>query len=77
MERKVLYLSPIFDWHEQDFRKFGTTNPLMREVFGERAPMIQFVASFLRDDERKFLRDAEFRVEFFEYDWTLNDVSNR
>lgn len=77
LERKVLRLSPIFDWYEEDFRKFGTTSPAVAEVFGERAGMIQFVGSFLRDEERAFIRRADFRIEFFAYDWTLNDLRNR
>lgn len=74
---KVLSLSQIFAWYEDDFLKFGTTVPLLAEVFGDRAAMIYFAASFLLEDERKFVREADFRVEFFEYDWTLNDISNR
>ena len=77
MDRKVLYVSPIFFWFEADFRKFGVENPLLEEMFAERAPMVQFVASYLLPDERQFIREADFRIEPLGYDWTLNDIANR
>lgn len=59
----VLRLSRIFDWFAEDFASQGG---VLRYV-SERAP----------EAERAWLQDRleEVRVEWFDYDWSLNDLA--
>lgn len=57
---KVAYLSKIFDW-------FG-------DEFAEHSGSVQkYVAQYVDDPQlARALRAGEYRVEFLEYDWSLN-----
>jgi len=56
-----IWLSPIFSWFEGDFERAGG--------------VLAFVARYVSDDDRAWIEahaeDAE--VDFFDYDWSLND----
>ena len=61
-QHKIAYLSKIFDWFEEDF------------VAG--AGSIQkFVSQYVNDaDLARDLATMPYRIEFLEYDWSLNGV---
>jgi hypothetical protein len=59
-ERGVLRLSRIFDWFEADF---------------EPAGVLAFVSRYLSDADRAYLETRRPRIEFFAYDWRLNDLA--
>jgi hypothetical protein len=56
----VLHLNKVLDWYQEDF---DGTEGLKR-----------FFAGYLEEPERELVLRPDTRVEFFEYDWTLNDV---
>lgn len=56
----ILRLNKVLDWYQDDF---GGIEGLKR-----------FFADYLEGREREILLRDDTRVEFFEYDWTLNDV---
>jgi hypothetical protein len=60
--RGVAWLSPIFDWYQQDFvRQAGSLQ--------------QYLAPYVADPATaERLRRREFRVEFVDYDWSLNGI---
>jgi hypothetical protein len=60
---KDVRLSRIFDWFEDDFAAEGG--------------VLGFVAAHLPEDDGAWLRAHrdDVDVEYFDYDWTLNDVS--
>ncbi len=58
-ETRVVTLSKIFDWYAKDF---GSTTQ-------ER---LSFIASFRRGGE--VLRKGEWRIRYFDYDWSPNDA---
>ncbi|MEE2677690.1 MAG: DUF547 domain-containing protein [Myxococcota bacterium] len=64
-KRRRVRLSRIFDWFEDDFAAQG--GPL------------GFAARYAPRDERPWLAPpaAGLRVEYFAYDWALNDLGNR
>jgi len=71
MRGDVLFLSKIFDWYEKDFiqqlQREGATNPKLAD----------YVARYLPEDEARRVREQSPRVEFYRYDWSLNDASPR
>lgn len=61
-ERKVAYLSKIFDWFEEDF-------------VAHSGSLLDYVGRYLEDQElAQDLRDSSYTVEFLEYDWHLNGI---
>jgi len=59
-DRRIIYLSKIFKWYEDDFIAAG--NSLQR-----------YLARFVSDAQvQDALRNNEFRIRFVDYDWDLN-----
>lgn len=56
----TLHLSPIFDWFGDDFE----------------GGVVPFVARFLSGPDAEWVRakGGSLRIEYFDYDWSLNDV---
>lgn len=69
----VVYLSKIFDWFGEDFAGFAPETGYA----GDRATrgVLAFVSRYLPEPEAEYLREGHYRVEFLDYDWTLNDVA--
>jgi hypothetical protein len=56
----VLHLNKVLDWYSEDFD--GTEG------------LKDFFARYLEGNDRDLVLRPETRIEFFDYDWTLNDV---
>jgi len=56
---KVLYLSRIFDWYEGDFEEAAGSMPA-------------FLLSYVDEELGAFLSGGDYRIEFLDYDWSLN-----
>lgn len=69
--RGRVYLSKIFEWFGQDFQDFAPD----RGYRGDQTlrGVLAFTARYLPDRVAGFLRSGDYRVEFLDYDWTLND----
>ena len=75
----VLSVNPMFSWREAAFIEsfadkaapvFASRSPLERSVLAIIAPLV--VRS-----EAEFLEQNSFKMEFHEFDWRLNDLTNR
>lgn len=61
-ERKVVYLSMIFKWFEDDFTAHSGS-------------LLGYVKRYVADPQlARELESAPYRVEFLEYDWNLNGI---
>ena len=58
----TLTLNQVLEWYAEDF--------------GGREGLKEFFADYVEPPRRALLRDPQTRVEYVEYDWTLNDVGN-
>lgn len=56
----VLRLNKVLDWYAVDF--------------GGQGGLAGLFAPYVEPRERATLEDPGLRIEFFEYDWTLNDI---
>ena len=56
----VLRLNKVLEWYAEDF--------------GGVEGLAAFFGSYVNPSQRSLLDDPALRVEFFEYDWTLNDL---
>ena len=62
-ERKIAYLSMIFQWFEEDF-------------VAHSGSLLNYVRRYVADpDLAHDLETVPYRVEFLEYDWSLNGIS--
>ncbi len=59
-DRPVLRLNKVLDWYG--------------DGFGRTEGLLEFFASYLQGHDGNVQIGHDTRVEFFEYDWTLNDV---
>lgn len=61
---KTLYLSPIFKWFSEDFEAAAGS-------------VTKFVAPFFPEAERTALATGDFKIEYTDYDWSLNDLAKK
>jgi len=73
----------VFIADEEHFRVEGGDPPTLRlnrvldwygEDFGGREALPAFFEPYVEPERRPLLRDPEIDVDFFDYDWRLNDV---
>lgn len=69
MRGDVLFLSKIFDWYREDFLK-----TLAREGIKEPS-VVDYVLRYLPAPLAQRVRQEKPRVEFYDYDWSLNDAA--
>ena len=64
--KRIVHLSSIYDWYEDDFEK-----PV--------GSVLRYVARYVGKEDAKFIRDNEkqLKVRYLHYDWKLNDVRNK
>jgi hypothetical protein len=69
MRGDVLFLSKIFDWYEEDFvRAVANQTP-------EKPTVIDYVLRYLPESVAQRIREEKPRIEFYNYDWSLNDAA--
>ena len=64
LENRIVYLSPIFQWFPQDFVK-------------KSGSVLVFVEAYFPDKVSNELRRENFKIEYTNYDWSLNDFSSK
>jgi hypothetical protein len=62
--QKVVRLSTILDWYKDDF---GRTDK----------DRLAYYSSFWSPEDREFLGNREFQIEFISYDWNLNEQEKK
>lgn len=60
-DRPVLHVNKILDWYKEDF--------------GGTAGVVAFLRRFAPPGDAGRLEPGQVRVEYFDYDWTLNDTA--
>ena len=72
--RKKIRISKLFKWYGKDFKlDFGTPEPLGKFSDADTA-VLSFLAYYLEDEAKgEFLQQAQYKIEYPEFDWTLND----
>jgi hypothetical protein len=72
-ENKV-YLSSLFKWYAGDFSA-AKQDRWLREYSARYRGLMHTVAEYLRPEERDYLIEHSPRLEFLDYDWSLNDLT--
>ncbi|MBI1747529.1 MAG: DUF547 domain-containing protein [Acidobacteria bacterium] len=72
-----VYISPLFKWFGEDFVKtYGTGEKFFGHGQTERA-VLNFVSRYLEARDRDYLAAGKYRVEYLDYDWSLNEPGSR
>lgn len=64
LANKQVYLSKIFSWFKEDFRKDGEN-------------ILDFVSHYLTADVARQVRQTHFNVQYIKYDWALNEIKRK
>jgi hypothetical protein len=72
IERRQVHLSKIFDWFGEDFRDFAQSDGGY-QADQQLNGVLTFVSRYLRERAVSFLQTGDYKVNFLDYDWTLND----
>ena len=69
----TVYVSSIFKWFGEDFiETYGTSRKFSGHSAKVRA-VLNYLEEFLSEADRRYLRTADYSVEYIDYDWTLNE----
>ncbi|MFN3560414.1 MAG: DUF547 domain-containing protein [Chloroherpetonaceae bacterium] len=62
LKSKTIYISKIFDWYQSDFTKSAGS-------------LEKFLAEYVDDESiKRMLLNKEFKIEYMDYDWRLNEA---
>lgn len=64
-----LYVSRIFDWYGKDFEAGHQGFDTLQSLFARYANSLTDTPA-----EREKIRRGQYRLEFLDYDWRLNDL---
>lgn len=65
-------LSSIFKWFGGDFGKKYQTKEFQQANASVR-PVLEFVSRHASDQDAQYLKKQQYRIEYLNYDWTLNE----
>jgi len=73
-EAKVLAVSRLFDWHGRDFepRWGGTPLPPGPDEPARHRAIVGFLEQYGDAETAAFLKEQPVRIEYLEFDWSLN-----
>ncbi len=77
-QNKVLYLSSIFDWYEDDFKGIGGVPAVLQKYLAKPEDR-EFLTggtnwlNFMTYDWKQMAR-SKYAVEYLDYNWKLNDT---
>ncbi len=71
--QNTVYLSKILDWFGEDFvETYGSTESFSR--YGTiGGAVLKFISGYLSIDDHNFLSSRNKRIEYHDYDWSLNE----
>lgn len=74
-DRRRVLISSIFEWYGKDFvGTYGTDERFPGHNEVERA-VLNFIARHLGAASRDYLFKGRYRMEYLDYDWSLNEMS--
>ena len=62
LEKKTVYLSPIFKWYKKDFGKSDME-------------ILEYVADHFSETEKSAIKGGGFTISYTEYDWGVNSAN--
>jgi len=74
-DRKIIWVSSIFSWFEDDFAKETKEASAFAGKNKKQRAVVQFISTYLPKADWQLLQDPKAQVRYLPYDWALNDQS--
>lgn len=71
-----IYISPIFKWYGKDFIKNYSTDKKYKGLKKTERATMNFIEHYLTPEKRNYLYSKIYFIDYSEYNWQLNDISN-
>jgi len=72
-EESTLYLSSIFKWYREDFARTEQADRLFQKYGKKERGVLAYVTDHLPLSQRQFIIENQPRIEYLDYDWSLNE----
>ena len=72
-ERKTVLLSPILKWYGGDFTGAYNSEGTIPGQGSEVAAVLDYASRYVTQEDAAYIRAGGYRVDFLEYDWSLNE----
>ncbi len=72
-DRGRVFLSPIFEWYGKDFLPTYAAGKGFSGHDRVKRATLKFAAEYLAKDDRAYLENGDYEVEYLDYDWSLNE----
>lgn len=69
--QKRVYLSSIFKWYGEDWKKTYGVEGKFTGNDSERA-VLNFISHYLNQSDRDYLAEGDYEIAYLDYDWSLN-----
>jgi hypothetical protein len=74
----TLKISKIFKWFGEDFIDGIGNTELFKDRDAKDRAVLNFVTDHLKgEDQKAFLENDQFKISYLDYDWSLNEESDR
>ncbi|MGH7801783.1 MAG: hypothetical protein ACREOW_14350 [Thermodesulfobacteriota bacterium] len=74
----MVKISKIFKWFGEDFIEGSENTELFNDRDAKDRALLNFSANHLKSDKQKtFLVSNQFKISYLDYDWSLNEESDR
>ncbi len=72
-DRNTVMLSPILKWYGGDFTGIYNVPPVISGQRRDIAAVLEYASRHVTPEDAEFIRAGGYRVEFLDYDWSLNE----
>ncbi len=72
-EKKIVRLSPILKWYGGDFTSVYNAAGAIQGHSADENAVLEFARRYVGPEDAKFLFENTYRVEFLDYNWSLNE----
>ena len=74
-ESNKVYVSSILKWFGQDFEKSYGRTENFKGLNRKETAFLNFISQYLSPADAKYLTQGGYRVNYLDYDWSLNQIS--
>lgn len=68
-----VYLSAILDWFDEDFVGHYNTGNTISDHGKKTGAILDYARTYAHEHEAEYLTTATYKVDFLDYDWSLNE----
>lgn len=72
-ETGKVYVSSLFKWFGEDFQKNYGKPENIQGLNDKEAAIVNFISRYVSPDDRTYLEQGKYQINYLNYDWSLND----